>query len=99
MPTLSDALAPVDPVRVRRKVAWRVLPLVFLLYIVAYLDRANVGFAKLRDFAGPPSLGWSIRLSCNAVSGSTARGKCFTMKLTSEHRGGAPRRSGVSADS
>src|SRR6476620_1036865 len=31
----------------RRKVAWRVLPLVFLLYIVAYLDRANVGFAKL----------------------------------------------------
>src|SRR5437762_10935075 len=33
---------------VRRKVAWRVLPLVFLLYIVAYLDRANVGFAKLR---------------------------------------------------
>src|SRR5437867_11088836 len=32
----------------RRKVAWRVLPLVFLLYIVAYLDRAHVGFAKLR---------------------------------------------------
>src|SRR4029077_20653062 len=31
----------------RRKVAWRVLPLVFLLYIVAYLDRANAGFAKL----------------------------------------------------
>ena len=24
------------------------LPLVFTLYIVAYLDRANVGFAKLR---------------------------------------------------
>src|SRR5207247_7184866 len=32
----------------RRKVAWRVLPLVFLIYIAAYLDRANVGFAKLR---------------------------------------------------
>lgn len=32
----------------RRKVALRVLPLVFLIYIVAYLDRANVGFAKLR---------------------------------------------------
>src|SRR5881396_3792085 len=31
----------------RRKVAWRVLPFVFLLYIVAYLDRANAGFAKL----------------------------------------------------
>jgi len=32
----------------RRKVAWRILPLVILLYLVAYLDRANVGFAKLR---------------------------------------------------
>jgi len=39
---------PVDFAALRRKVAWRVLPLVFLLYIVAYLDRANVGFAKLR---------------------------------------------------
>lgn len=38
----------VDFDALRRKVAWRVLPLVFLLYIVAYLDRANVGFAKLR---------------------------------------------------
>ena len=37
-----------DPRAVRRKVALRVLPLVFVLYIVAYLDRANVGFAKLR---------------------------------------------------
>ena len=32
----------------RRKVAWRILPLVICLYLVAYLDRANVGFAKLR---------------------------------------------------
>lgn len=38
----------VDGAAVRRKVAWRVLPLVFVIYIVAYLDRANVGFAKLR---------------------------------------------------
>src|SRR5437879_5941048 len=37
----------IDPEALRRKVAWRVLPLVFLLYIVAYLDRANVSFAKL----------------------------------------------------
>ncbi len=34
--------------RARRKVAWRILPLLFLLYIIAYLDRANVGFAKLK---------------------------------------------------
>lgn len=32
----------------RRKVAWRALPLLFLLYVVAYLDRANISFAKLR---------------------------------------------------
>jgi ACS family tartrate transporter-like MFS transporter len=38
----------VDPRTVRRKVAWRILPLIFVLYIVAYLDRANAGFAKLR---------------------------------------------------
>ncbi len=30
-----------------RKVAWRVLPLLLLGYIIAYLDRVNVGFAKL----------------------------------------------------
>ena len=29
------------------KVAWRLIPLLFLCYIAAYLDRVNVGFAKL----------------------------------------------------
>src|SRR6202163_300509 len=33
--------------RARHKVARRLLPFAFVLYIVAYLDRANVGFAKL----------------------------------------------------
>jgi ACS family tartrate transporter-like MFS transporter len=32
----------------RRKVARRVLPLLFLLYIVAYLDRTNISAAKLK---------------------------------------------------
>ena len=32
----------------RRKIAWRILPLLFLLYVIAYLDRANIGFAKLK---------------------------------------------------
>ncbi len=31
-----------------RKVAWRLLPLLFLCYVLAYLDRVNVGFAKLQ---------------------------------------------------
>ncbi|HKR38853.1 MAG TPA: MFS transporter [Paraburkholderia sp.] len=30
------------------KVAWRLVPLLFLCYVAAYLDRVNVGFAKLQ---------------------------------------------------
>jgi len=30
-----------------RKVGWRLLPLLFIGYVAAYLDRVNVGFAKL----------------------------------------------------
>jgi ACS family tartrate transporter-like MFS transporter len=33
--------------RTRRRVSLRLLPFLFLLYIVAYLDRANVAFAKI----------------------------------------------------
>src|ERR1700739_4446121 len=29
-----------------RKVRWRILPLVMVLYLVCYVDRTNVGFAK-----------------------------------------------------
>ena len=31
-----------------RKVAWRLIPFLLICYIVAYLDRVNVGFAKLQ---------------------------------------------------
>jgi D-galactonate transporter len=31
-----------------RKVTWRLMPFVFLCYILAYVDRVNVGFAKLQ---------------------------------------------------
>jgi MFS transporter, ACS family, tartrate transporter len=31
-----------------RRIAWRLLPFLFLLYVVAYLDRINVGFAALQ---------------------------------------------------
>ena len=36
-----------DPERTRKKIAWRILPFIFVLYIISYLDRANVAFAKL----------------------------------------------------
>jgi nitrate/nitrite transporter NarK len=31
-----------------RKVTWRLIPFLMLCYVVAYLDRVNVGFAKLQ---------------------------------------------------
>jgi D-galactonate transporter len=31
-----------------RKVTWRLLPLLILCYLVAYLDRVNIGFARLQ---------------------------------------------------
>src|SRR3954463_1392078 len=31
-----------------RKIGWRLLPFLFILYIVAWLDRVNVGFAALQ---------------------------------------------------
>jgi MFS family permease len=33
---------------VYRKVSWRLMPFLMLCYVVAYLDRVNVGFAKLQ---------------------------------------------------
>ena len=39
----------VDPIAesALRKVRWRLIPFLFILYIVAYLDRVNVGFAAI----------------------------------------------------
>ncbi|OXH85618.1 hypothetical protein CA830_28435, partial [Burkholderia multivorans] len=53
MPILTETAASAAPVdeteeRVYRKVLRRVLPLLLLCYVVAYLDRVNVGFAKLQ---------------------------------------------------
>src|ERR1051326_7881500 len=45
--------------RTRLKVAYRLLPFVFLLYVVNYIDRVNVSFANLRMSA---DLGFSDRV-------------------------------------
>jgi MFS transporter, ACS family, tartrate transporter len=45
--------------RARRRIAYRLLPFVFLLYVVNYLDRVNVSFANLRMSA---DLGFSDRV-------------------------------------
>ncbi len=41
----APAVSAVD--RARRKAYWRLLPLLFLAYVIAFIDRANVAFAKL----------------------------------------------------
>src|SRR6478672_3659201 len=31
-----------------RKVAWRIIPFLFVCYVVSFLDRINIGFAQLQ---------------------------------------------------
>ncbi|QHN02005.1 MFS transporter [Granulicella sp. WH15] len=40
--------AGVDERATYARVTWRLLPILFLCYVIAYLDRVNVGFAKLQ---------------------------------------------------
>ena len=56
--TLTSALSEVGA-RARRRVAYRLLPFVFLIYVVNYIDRVNVSFANLRMSA---DLGFSDRM-------------------------------------
>ena len=50
---IDSAVSALD--RARRKAYWRLLPLLFVCYVIAYVDRANVSIAKLtmtRDLPG-----------------------------------------------
>jgi MFS family permease len=40
-----------DEARLYSKVTWRLIPFLFICYMAAYLDRVNVGFAKLQMLA------------------------------------------------
>ena len=44
----SHSIPPDAESAVYRKVARRLIPFLFLLYLVAFIDRVNVGFAKLQ---------------------------------------------------
>src|SRR6266567_1483558 len=47
-PMVSAALSADElPVVTLRKVTWRLIPFLFMLYVIAWLDRVNVGFAGL----------------------------------------------------
>src|ERR1700674_211844 len=54
MPTTLSAAVSEDSVY--NKIAWRIIPLLFLCYIAAYLDRVNVSFAKLQMQADIPAI-------------------------------------------
>jgi ACS family tartrate transporter-like MFS transporter len=45
--TDAPILAPAQEQALLARVHWRLLPLLFFCYIIAYVDRINVGFAKL----------------------------------------------------
>src|SRR5256885_13901059 len=45
--------------RARKRIAWRLLPFLFLLYVIAFLDRMNIGAAALQM---PGDLGFSDRV-------------------------------------
>jgi ACS family tartrate transporter-like MFS transporter len=43
-----QALSTVQESAIVRKITWRIVPFVFFLYIISYLDRANIGYAALQ---------------------------------------------------
>jgi ACS family phthalate transporter-like MFS transporter len=51
----SPAIAEIDERRLYRKVACRIIPFIFVCYVLNYIDRVNVSFAKLQ-FQGDLSL-------------------------------------------
>lgn len=46
MPSTTTTTA-IDARKIYSKISWRLIPYIFVLYILAYLDRVNVGFAAL----------------------------------------------------
>src|ERR1700682_2934624 len=56
---LADtAAAPDVSARARRRIAWRLMPFLFVLYVINFLDRMNVGAAALQM---PKDLGFNDR--------------------------------------
>lgn len=47
LPVSATSARDLEANAVYRKVLWRIMPFLMLCYIVAFIDRANIGFAKL----------------------------------------------------
>ncbi len=46
--SIASEMATESNGQIYKKVAWRLVPFLCLCYLAAYLDRVNVGFAKLQ---------------------------------------------------
>lgn len=44
----TDSVAPEFDQRLYRKLAWRIMPFLFLCFVLNWLDRVNIGFAHLQ---------------------------------------------------
>jgi MFS family permease len=56
MPATTPITATRSESALYAKVAWRIIPLLFVCYIAAYLDRVNVSFAKLQMQSDVPQI-------------------------------------------
>jgi len=45
---VNDVTAAIDEPRLINRMGWRLMPLLGVLYLVAYIDRSNISFAKLQ---------------------------------------------------
>ena len=70
------------PERTIQRISARILPFFFVLYVISYIDRANVGFAKLAMLAelnAAGALDWSRAVidssHVRAVKGGPERGR------------------------
>ncbi len=43
----SPSSATISEIQIIRKVQWRLIPYLFLVYVISFIDRANIGFAAL----------------------------------------------------
>ena len=42
-----EALDPVEEKKIRRKIDWRLIPILQLMYMLTFLDRVNIGNARV----------------------------------------------------
>ena len=64
VPIPSETQMVIDPEierRLKRKLDWNLIPLVFVFYLLAFLDRSNIGNAKIAGMATDLKLGAGSR--------------------------------------